>query len=489
MNSLLFLGAVAFLVTLLLTPLLRDLFLRHNLVDRPDTGRKRHDQPVPRVGGVPVALGYVTANALLLLVGSPGAGLIREARPFALRLAPAAFIIFGVGLLDDLIGLRPWQKFAGQGVAAVAAYFGGISVTSFAGHEMAPWLSLPLTMFWLILCANAVNLIDGVDGLATGVGLFSTATMFLSGLLRNDSSLAIATAPLLGCLLGFLRYNFNPATIFLGDSGSLLVGFLLGCFGVVWSSKAATILGMTAPLMTLAIPLMDTGLAVVRRFLRGRPIFEGDRGHIHHRLLDRGMSPRAVALVLYGVCAAGALFSLVMASQRMEALVLVLFCGIAWIGVQHLGYIEFGVAGRMFVEGAFRRQLSAQISLQHFEKELEEARTADQCWAVIEPACREFEFQAGRARLLGGEFVFGEGPYERPGWELRISLYDGDYIELHRAGSQAGHATSVAPFADMLSRALALKYDKGGSLPAPMGDGKQRASYPQSIGKASGSAA
>src|ERR1700736_4974876 len=149
-------------------------------------------------------------------------------------------------------------------------------------------------------------------------------------------------------LLGFLRYNFNPATIFLGDSGSLLIGFLLGCYGVLWSEKSATILGMTAPMMALAIPLLDTSLAIVRRFLRQQPIFTGDRGHIHHRLLDRGFTPRKVVLTLYAACGIFATLSLLTVWAPNVGIVIVLFCACTWIGIQHLGYLEFGVAGRMF---------------------------------------------------------------------------------------------------------------------------------------------
>src|SRR5947208_12565007 len=127
----------------------------------------------------------------------------------------------------------------------------------------------------------------GGDGLAAGLGLFATLTMAIAALLHGNLTLAIATAPLAGALLGFLRYNFNPASIFLGDSGSLLVGFLLGCYGVLWTQKSATLLGMAAPLMALSIPLLDTALAIVRRFLRHQPIFGADRGHIHHKLLAR----------------------------------------------------------------------------------------------------------------------------------------------------------------------------------------------------------
>ena len=128
----------------------------------------------------------------------------------------------------------------------------------------------PLTILWLVACANAFNLIDGVDGLASGVGLLATLTMLAAGLLHGDAGLVIVTAPLAGALVGFLRSNFNPASIFLGDCGSLTIGFLLGCFAAIWSQKSATLLGMTAPLMALSVPLLDTGASIVRRFLRRR---------------------------------------------------------------------------------------------------------------------------------------------------------------------------------------------------------------------------
>ena len=153
-------------------------------------------------------------------------------------------IIFAVGLWDDIWPVRPWQKLTGQVVAAIAAYMAGISVSGFGGYALPPYLTLPATVFWLVLCANAINLIDGIDGLAAGVGFFATATTLLAALLINNVDLALAIAPLLGALLGFLRYNFNPATIFLGDCGSLFVGFLLGCCSIIWSQKSATMLGI-----------------------------------------------------------------------------------------------------------------------------------------------------------------------------------------------------------------------------------------------------
>src|ERR1035441_2910506 len=173
---------------------------------------------------------------------------------------------------------------------------------------------------------NAFNLIDGLDGLAVGVGIFATATAFLSALLSGNIALALLTAPLLGALLGFLPYNFNPASIFMGDCGSLTVGFLLGCFGVIWSAKAATVLGMTAPLIALAIPLLDTALAISRRFLRHQPIFGADRRHIHHRLLARGFTPRRVAYMIYASAGVTAALALLLSSSHAGGVALVLFC-------------------------------------------------------------------------------------------------------------------------------------------------------------------
>ena len=221
---------------------------------------------MPRVGGVPLLLAYLGAFAVLLISRLAATRFVEAGLPIAWKILPGAGLVFAVGLLDDIRGLRPWYKFAGQAAAACAAFCAGVQVTAVGGLAMPPWLSLPISLLWLVGCSNAFNLIDGVDGLAAGAGLFATITILLGGLLTNNVTLALATVPLAGALLGFLRYNFNPASVFLGDSGSLTIGFLLGCYGVLWSHKASTILGMTAPLMALAVPLIDTGVAIARRF-------------------------------------------------------------------------------------------------------------------------------------------------------------------------------------------------------------------------------
>ncbi len=457
MYTLLLLGFTSFLFALILTPVVRNLSHRWGVVDHPDHGRKLHTSPIPRLGGVAIAAAYLLAFSALLLTHFQAVHLIKDGLPLALRLAPAAALIFLAGVWDDIHSMRPWQKFAAQIVAALAAYAAGVHVQGFGGYQLAPWLSLPATIFWLVLCTNALNLIDGVDGLATGVGLFATATTLLAALLQNNIDLALAVAPLFGCLLGFLRYNFNPATIFLGDSGSLFVGFLLGCCSVIWSQKSATILGMTAPLLALAIPLLDTGLALVRRFLRGQPLFLADRGHIHHRLLDRGFTPRKVALLIYGLCAISAVLSLSIMSRNFQGVAIVLFCAGAWTGIHYLGYIEFGVAGRMFVEGAFSRHLNTNIALKNFETRLNSAATPAECWQVIQDSGKEFGFHTMDMALAGRRFEYRNGGVPERSWMVRIPLSAADFIELTRGFEAHSQHSVVEPFADSIRKTIEPK--------------------------------
>jgi UDP-GlcNAc:undecaprenyl-phosphate GlcNAc-1-phosphate transferase len=379
------------------------------------------------------------AFALLLL--SPLNGASTLSLPLIARLLPAAAVIFTTGLMDDLFCLTAGQKIMGQAMAAGLAIWAGVSINGVAGHSADIWWSVPLTLIWLVGCANAFNLIDGVDGLAAGVGLFATLTMFVAALTQNNAPLALATAPLAGALLGFLRYNFNPASIFLGDCGSLTIGFLLGCYGIIWSQKSATMLGMTAPLMALAIPLLDTCIAIGRRFLRHQPIFGADRNHIHHQLLDRGMSPRRVALILYGVGGIAAVFSLMqsMYHNRFSGMIIILFCAAAWIGVQHLGYTEFGAAKQLVAQGTFRRILHTQLHLTSLEKKFACASTEDDCWDIVREAAGEYGFVHLRMQL-------GDGTYEKRFrasslencWTLRIPLSDREYLNLSYERKSSG---------------------------------------------------
>jgi UDP-GlcNAc:undecaprenyl-phosphate GlcNAc-1-phosphate transferase len=224
MYSLLFLGLVSFVWSLLLTPVVRTAFRRWSPA-QPSQLRSA----IPRAGGIAIVLSYLLAYMCLLAMPLNAGFMVRDSLNFALRLMPAAGLIFVIGLVDDLKSLEPWHKLVGEVLAASMAYWAGIHIQGLAGYGAGAWWNFPATVTWLVACTNAINLIDGVDGLATGVGLFATCTTLIAALLQGNIPLALATIPLAGCLLGFIRYNFNPASIFLGDCGSLFIGFLLSC--------------------------------------------------------------------------------------------------------------------------------------------------------------------------------------------------------------------------------------------------------------------
>jgi UDP-GlcNAc:undecaprenyl-phosphate GlcNAc-1-phosphate transferase len=268
--------------------------------------------------------------------------------------------------------------------------------------------------------------------LAAGAGLFATLTILLAGILEHNTALILAAVPLGAALLGFLRYNFNPATAFLGDSGSLLLGFLLGCFGVIWRFKTATVFGMIAPLMAMSVPILDATLAVARRFLRGRPIFGADRGHVHHRLLDRGHTHRRVVLLLYGACAFGAVLSLLQSVQRdrYSGVVIFLFCAGTWICIRRLGYAEFRAVRSMVFGGVLQRTIDINVQLREFETALESCVTVPQWWAQLCDQCRSFGFAS--AKLNFGGQVYQERFVATPGgsWNVVIGLADGGSLLL-----------------------------------------------------------
>jgi UDP-GlcNAc:undecaprenyl-phosphate GlcNAc-1-phosphate transferase len=323
---------VAMGVTSLLTPSVIRLAHRLGAMDLPG-GRKVHGSPIPRIGGVAVFVGFVAGLGAAAFL----AGFLFEPIQVDVYwpgLVIAATVIFLAGLADDLWGLRYYWKFAAQIGCAVYVWYCGfqveiISIPLGDGLDLG-WLSLPITVLWIVGITNAVNLIDGLDGLAAGTALITTlATAVIAFKMRN-LGVAAACVALAGSLLGFLRYNFSPAQIFLGDSGSMFLGFVLAVASARGSQKLPTIVVVLVPLLVLALPLIDTGLAVVRRLYRlshrGRQsdrmaryvlrnlnhVFLPDRDHIHHRLIDSGLSHRGAVLILYGVGLASALVAFVL---------------------------------------------------------------------------------------------------------------------------------------------------------------------------------
>jgi len=455
------LGVVSILLALLLTPIIRDRLGPLGFLDHSDGFRKRHGAAVPRVGGIAIALSYVITFSIALWLPFSYTHVLHTAFPSILRLTGVAAIIFITGVLDDLISLRAWQKLIGIGTASVLAYGAGIRVDiHLLPIAQLPWLSFPITVIWLIACANAFNLIDGMDGLAAGVGLFATVTMMFAALSQGNLPLAMATIPLAGCLIGFLRYNFNPASVFLGDSGSLLIGFLLGCYGALWSEKSVTLMALTIPVVAVAVPLLDVILSVARRFLRNRPIFEGDREHIHHKLLERGFSHKGAVLMIYGVCGLAATVSLLASAlhNQLSGLLVILFCIAVWFAVQNLGYGEFAMAGEMFLKGKFRRIIDTETRLLELEAALTTAIEIQDCWTVILKGSKEFGFHGVRLFVSGR--IFEETNLNTgPEWQIRIPLSGSQYINFYRTFGGDTNPLILNAFVGAVERGMKKKLD------------------------------
>ncbi|HEV2386501.1 MAG TPA: MraY family glycosyltransferase [Candidatus Acidoferrales bacterium] len=307
----------------------------------------------------------------------PGMPELFSIRTTLATLGPAALIFF-LGLYDDFRTLGPYAKFGGQVLAACLLYLDGMgihrSTLLFGGGNLSAALGLPLTILWVLLITNAFNLIDGLDGLAAGAALFSTIVLLVLSLLRGNSFVAFLALVLAGAIVGFLRFNFHPATIFLGDSGSLFIGFVLSALALEGSQKASTMVAVAIPVVCFGLPILDVAMAIVRRFLSGKPLFVGDSEHIHHRLLKRGFSQRHAVLVLYGVSALFGLLSLALLhGGDTTALVLVILGAGVCVGVPQLRYQEFKEVRRLLERTASQKQIIANNL--HVRRAAESLRT------------------------------------------------------------------------------------------------------------------
>lgn len=447
MVELFWMAGKAFIIALILTPIIRDISRSFNIVDRPGQ-RKVHAYPMPRVGGIAIAIAY--GVSLISFSGPAVAGSIHP----ALKIIPGAAMVFFLGLIDDFFSLKPVVKLAGLIAAASVVFFSGISLGDIARHTMPVSLDYLLTVFWLLLTSNALNLVDGLDGLCAGMGLMATLALFSAALLHGNHPLAYVTFPLAGALLGFLCYNVAPATVFLGDSGALLIGFLLGCYGMLWTQKASTLLSMLVPLLALSIPLLDVSLSVIRRFLRNQPIFSADRGHIHHRLLDRGLSARQAVWVLYLFAALAAAFALFATSfgGRYQGFVIAAFCLVCWIGIRQLRYPEFDIAGRLLFRGEFQRAMNVQLKIDSVVAALEPCNSPDQWWDAL-------VLSVAPLGLCAIRWVSPAGVREqqtsaaRPAWSFRVPLTSAESIEFDGPPAAAG---SRAPAFDLIGFARVL---------------------------------
>jgi UDP-GlcNAc:undecaprenyl-phosphate GlcNAc-1-phosphate transferase len=338
---------LAMTITAALTPLVRRAALNVGAVDEPG-GRRVHVRKIPRLGGIAIVVGFFLPLATLFVLRThAGVTLFSESR-VTIGLTVGAVLIVAAGLIDDVKGLGAKAKLAIQTAAACVAFAGGMHVDSvvlpWIGAWSLGWLALPATILWIVGIVNAMNLIDGLDGLAAGVAFFACLTNFTIATLTGNVFILLIMASLAGAVIGFLFYNFNPAKIFMGDSGSMFLGFVLASASLLGArtQKSPTLIAVIVPILALGLPITDMLMTIARRFLARRSIFAADRGHIHHRLLDMGLTHRRSVLSLYVISVAFTIVALVTYFGQSWAIGLALFTLIAiFVGVvRFVGYFH-----------------------------------------------------------------------------------------------------------------------------------------------------
>lgn len=398
MSTYLLLFIVSMCASLALTPIVGRICHRLGWLDHPRDQRRLHQTAVPRLGGAAIFAAMLLAFAVFIATDS----FVRASHVQLLSVLAPAALIFLLGVYDDLRGTNARVKFGVQAVAgllfcAMGGRIEALSVPLVGSIELHPVLGCALTLLWTVGISNAFNLIDGMDGLAAGASLFAALVMLVVSLTLGNPLITVVAIVLCGSLIGFLPYNFNPASIFLGDSGSLVIGFILAALSVQGMQKASTAVAVGIPIIAFGVPVIDTAFSVVRRFIGGRPLFQGDREHIHHMLLARGWSHRHVILVLYSACALfgfSALLLLNSSGTRTTGFVLFVVAGAVLFSVGGLRYHEVAEvrAGirRRFWDGRVR--LANNVRVRRVTRVMSSATTLDEIYGAIEELLELGEF-------------------------------------------------------------------------------------------------
>src|SRR5215813_1083692 len=392
----------AVMVSTFLTVAVRNRALRYGWVDHRKTSRKIHGTPVPRLGGVAIVCGFFAPLFALLIVDSSLGRILRGNTDLLSGLFCGGISTAFLGLYDDFRGCGARLKFAIQFGAAGALYSLGFRIEHIANPFGAPLAlgvaSIPFTLLWIVGVINAMNLIDGLDGLAGGVAFFAVATNFVLAFARGEVLLCLVMAALGGAVLGFLIFNFNPASIFMGDTGSMFLGFVLATVSIKTSAKSGTAVAMLVPVIVLGLPIMDTLLAMARRAILGRSLFDADRDHIHHRLMSRlHLSHRDAVLVLYGLSLlfAATALGLATANGVQGSLLLVAIAGVVVMVMAKLGYFDLKAAQQA---GAIRkRNLQLRQVARQTTQAVERATSLPDVWTALRTFAAElnaakFEF-------------------------------------------------------------------------------------------------
>ena len=313
--------AVALALSAAATPVVKWFANRVGAIDIPNDARRVHKLPIPRLGGLAIFLGFILSTLLFVDLTRQIQGILC-----------GAVIIVIVGVIDDIRPLRAYIKLIIQIIAALIAVYFGVVIDIFSNPFVFSandfidlgYLAIPVTVFWIVAITNSVNLIDGLDGLAVGISAISSIVMLVISLMVSDLNIAIILAALTGACLGFMPYNFNPAKIFMGDTGALLLGYVLATVSILGLFKFYAVVSFAVPFLVLALPLFDTSFAFIRRLLKGQNPMSPDRGHFHHRLLDMGLTQKQAVAVLYTISGLLGLAAVVITtSDKIRALILI----------------------------------------------------------------------------------------------------------------------------------------------------------------------
>jgi UDP-GlcNAc:undecaprenyl-phosphate GlcNAc-1-phosphate transferase len=416
--------------------------------------RRRGDAPgsegTPRLGGVAMFLAFLLTLGILFLRDNQVTERITQETLRGLALLGAATGVFVLGLFDDLRGVRPWEKLLVQLLAGAWLYMAGFRVEMLSNpFTHAPialgWLSLPVTLLWLVAISNAFNLIDGLDGLAAGVGLFASLALFLLAAMQGNTFTAVCAAVLAGALMGFLPHNFYPARIYLGDSGSLTMGLCLAALSIASSQKGPVLITLAVPLLIFGLPLLEVSVTTLRRLLAGHPLFRRDEEHLHHRLLKIGGTQRSAVLILYGLAALFALSSLLLFNYTGAlSPVIALLCGVlAWLVVSQMQYPEFAELDS-HIRLALRSQprvLRNQILMRKAGTAFGAAASPGELWKCLGELLQQLEFDRACCELGGAH----DGADRRMVWNCNGAAAGapapcqwGLEIPLLRAGEERG---------------------------------------------------
>jgi UDP-GlcNAc:undecaprenyl-phosphate GlcNAc-1-phosphate transferase len=428
---------IATIASLVTTPLIRRLCQRYNLLDVPLDGRRLHRTAVPRLGGIALYLSCLSAVSLLPFWDNLLTQTLSGMKSDILTLLIPATLVLLLGAYYDLRGANAVVKFVGLGLIATLFYaMGGrvdaLSIPLFGSLQLPPIVSFVVTIVWLVGIANAFNLIDGLDGLASGAALFSSLVILGVSVSQERTLTIVVAVVLCGALAGFLRYNFNPASIFLGDSGALFMGFLLAALSVLGTQKATTAVAIVVPILAFGFPVVDTTMTMGRRLLSRKPVFQGDNEHIHHMLLARGWSQRRAALVLYGVCALFGLVALIFPAtgSKLTGFMLFVISVAVIIAVGHLRYHEVDElrAGVKRTVGDRRLRVANNIRVRRAALAVSKASDGDEMFTAVRHLLDfgQFSFASAEVGPPGRRRVYWSWPDENEpsaaDWSIRLPL-------------------------------------------------------------------